>query len=360
MELAARGFAVIVCAAPEARQHAPGETLPSSSRPSLEHFGIWPLLAADDSLALRGEPILQAWGSDALVAHPITSAPAWHICREPFDATLLRLTEERGVRVLRNTSVVAAYTNQRGCEVHVECADGLRQTLRSSYLVDATGRRALVARFMGARSHSLSRLVAVRTLWRDVDAGAAGLVIETHPTGWAYAVPLPGRKIVATELSDGDLLPRPMSSLWQGERIRRLLPHIASRLASCQCIGVPTVLAAHNRFSTHVMGRRWIAVGDSAAAFDPLAACGISFALGSAIYAARAIETALEGNPGVACSTYERVLAQFCQTVRHRLLETYATETRWPSSPFWRRRHAAFVAQKRAVIALASAATGAT
>jgi flavin-dependent dehydrogenase len=356
LELSSRGFAVTVCAARDSGRVAPGETLPASSRAALEHIGVWPLLCSDDCLALRGEPILQAWGSPDLAPHPGTAAPAWHICRRRFDATLLDKAMGRGVRVLRETTVIEVSTDADGCEVLLRGPDGQRQALRGDYLIDATGRRALVARAMGACSRPGSALVAVRTLWRDVAECLPGLMIESHPLGWAYAAPVPGGRIAAAILTDRDLLPRPVNSVWWRSILRDSFPHIAARLTGCEAMGRPTATAAHDGLTTLVMGERWIAVGDAAATFDPLASCGIPFAIGSAIYAARAVETALRGTPDKARTAYECAVARYCQPVRHRLLETYAAETRWPASPFWRRRHSSWAAAKRAMIAFAAAA----
>jgi flavin-dependent dehydrogenase len=84
-------------------------------------------------------------------------------------------------------------------------------------------------------------------------------------------------------------------------------------------------------------GRGWIAVGDAAAAFDPLSSAGLTHALDSAIDAAERIRHTLSGattalDDYVACTLdeYDAYLAARQQY--------YARERRWHDQPFWRAR----------------------
>ena len=56
-------------------------------------------------------------------------------------------------------------------------------------------------------------------------------------------------------------------------------------------------------------GHGWLAVGDAAAAFDPLAGYGVTFALGSGYYAARALLDDWRGDP-VAFPAYAKLVAK--------------------------------------------------
>ena len=56
-------------------------------------------------------------------------------------------------------------------------------------------------------------------------------------------------------------------------------------------------------------GHGWLAVGDAAAAFDPLAGYGVTCALGSGYYAARALLDDWRGDP-VAFPAYAKLVAK--------------------------------------------------
>jgi flavin-dependent dehydrogenase len=99
----------------------------------------------------------------------------------------------------------------------------------------------------------------------------------------------------------------------------------------------PHVLAAHGAQLDVIAGDRWLAVGDAAAAYDPLSSYGISSALGAGFYAASAIVDFFTGNVD-ALSNYRRIIEQaYAQyLILHR--EYYALERRWPDELFWQRR----------------------
>jgi flavin-dependent dehydrogenase len=81
-------------------------------------------------------------------------------------------------------------------------------------------------------------------------------------------------------------------------------------------------------------GPGWIAVGDAAAAHDPLSADGITKALIGGMEAARIFA---EGES--APLEYARaVVDSFDRHMEERCLY-YRWETRWPDSKFWQRRH---------------------
>jgi flavin-dependent dehydrogenase len=84
-------------------------------------------------------------------------------------------------------------------------------------------------------------------------------------------------------------------------------------------------------------GEGWLAVGDVASAFDPLASAGITLALRTAREAAEAIERHLEGET--------EALGEYAAAVRRRFAgylierrEQYRAEPRWSGSAFWARR----------------------
>jgi flavin-dependent dehydrogenase len=88
-----------------------------------------------------------------------------------------------------------------------------------------------------------------------------------------------------------------------------------------------------------VAGANWLAVGDAAAACDPISSQGIMNALEDGIRAAMAIFDALDGRSD-GYELYTKYLgARYTDYVANRNC-FYGLERRWLKSPFWRRRHA--------------------
>ncbi len=100
----------------------------------------------------------------------------------------------------------------------------------------------------------------------------------------------------------------------------------------------PVVRATGPVRCTPAAGEDWLAVGDAASTYDPLAAQGVTKALQSGIFAGYAIGDALGHGDRRGLSRYRRfVETGFAQheTVRQRY---YDLESRWPDEPFWSRR----------------------
>jgi flavin-dependent dehydrogenase len=86
-----------------------------------------------------------------------------------------------------------------------------------------------------------------------------------------------------------------------------------------------------------ILGERWIALGDAAAAYDPLSSHGVASAMGSGYYGGHAIADLLAGR-SEARLAYLDILQKAYGTYLDLQREHYARETRWPDAPFWRRR----------------------
>jgi hypothetical protein len=85
------------------------------------------------------------------------------------------------------------------------------------------------------------------------------------------------------------------------------------------------------------VGPGWIAVGDAAAAFDPLAGIGVAKAIESGLAAARAIVQAAAGEAS-AFPRYDRaVAAAFAEHMAQRA-KHYGRVARFSGGLFWRRR----------------------
>jgi flavin-dependent dehydrogenase len=140
-------------------------------------------------------------------------------------------------------------------------------------------------------------------------------------------------------MTDGDLLDRRLALLNEAKHTF----HRAAKYGGAPPTP-PRILAAHTVRLTTVAGNGWLAVGDSAVAFDPLASHGISMAMGSGFHAASTIVDYLNGRHD-ALRAYEQLIDR---AFAHYLLmhhDAYLREQRWSHESFWRRRHAPVFSQ---------------
>lgn len=308
-----------------------GEALHGAARPLLREIGA-ELPAAGGPHALIGGN-LSGWGSDALVAHDFMADPAgasWRLDRTRFDADLRVAAVRAGAQ--HGTSRVADV----GCDGdvwRVRLENGTTAT--AHWLVDATGRRAAIARRQGARRLRDARLVAVYALG---DGGGLQLdrtLIEAAADGWWYAARLPSGRLVGGFHTAPATAVRMMA---EPDRWRNALAdtrHLAGLFGSATFERPLMSFDACGARLDAVYGDGWIACGDAALSFDPVAGQGILQALHSGVGAARAVHAALDGDPAAELARYRTRLDQIRRVYVDRRRAAYRDEARWPDAPFW-------------------------
>lgn len=331
LTLGRRARRVTVVDYPRTRQPL-GEVLPPGGRFQLEALGLVPIPASDRHRASWTRR--SAWGTAKLAVHDLTFHPggcAWHLEREAFEADLsANCRRVDGVSFLATRSRPGVLRANDGWRVEV----GGGGTVRARFLVDATGRSSVVARQLGRAPRRRDRLVALTRLVDLDDHAEQDLLVESRSVGWWYLSPLPARGAVAALLTRPELLPRGQASrsaFW--DRELRDTVHIKPRIRLSAAAAIQTAPAAAEHLP-EPYGKDWIAVGDAAAAFDPLSSMGLAHALETGRLAAFAVDAALAGE--------HRLLAAYGRAVQRRVDEHdrrrhsyYALEQRWPTAPFW-------------------------
>ncbi|HEU4884786.1 MAG TPA: monooxygenase, partial [Longimicrobium sp.] len=209
------------------------------------------------------------------------------------------------------------------------------------WMVDATGRRAAVARRHGGARVRHDRLVAVHARFRPgADADRDGrTLVEAMPDGWGYTARLPSGERMAACLADagdagrGGLL-APAAFLAALAR----MPHLRDALAWYALASAPRGADAGSARLASPVGDGWIAAGDAAVSFDPLSSHGILNALHTGGLAGSAVHAHLAGD-AAALAGYARHLDAVYVAYRRHLRVYYGMERRWPDHPFWARRH---------------------
>ncbi|GEM44573.1 hypothetical protein DC3_02080 [Deinococcus cellulosilyticus NBRC 106333 = KACC 11606] len=191
---------------------------------------------------------------------------------------------------------------QEGTEIHARC------------VLDATGRQAWVARQLGIKRHSLDAQVA---LYREVDStdGPPWIQVTAVEEGWWYISQLPhARSEMFFTLPES---PAYLEKIHQGGW---------------------KVAPASVTFLSQVAGERWLAVGDAAFTFDPIASQGISQALASGYYAACAARDLLQGRKE-AILAYTLTLLKATEGFFREWAGIYQAEQRFGGSIYWQQRH---------------------
>ncbi|HEY0037844.1 MAG TPA: hypothetical protein VGB66_14205, partial [Longimicrobium sp.] len=286
---------VALVSAPAGEGPAAGETLSPGVLPLLEYLGLRGEFLDAGHLPAGGTA--SAWGSPHVVdrSYLFTGrGTGWHLDRARFDAWMLGRAEAAGAIVVHGRALApGAGRSASGWRLEMEGGG----TLEARAVVDATGRPAQFARRQGVRPRRDDALVAEIRWFVDHEPRrvSEGALVETVPDGWWYTASLPDGRAVAMFMTDSDLL---RQSAWEA-RLEGA-PATVRRVERWRAAGETAVRAANSQLSPVVAGDGWVAAGDAAAAFDPISALGIGFALRSGMEAARVAAAAAEGDDGPA------------------------------------------------------------
>jgi flavin-dependent dehydrogenase len=169
--------------------------------------------------------------------------------------------------------------------------------------------------------------------------GSGLTVVEAVEDGWWYTAPLPDGRRVLAFLTDADL-PAARIAYNTASLIDSTVtaPEIRAIVIESEFVPISGGFTAAHSWALNPCGAPgWLAAGDASISFDPLSAQGLLHALFSGLAAAEVTHSSLAGDDD-AIPRYRRLMNSIYRAYRRRLDFFYASETRWPSAPFWQRR----------------------
>lgn len=337
INLAAAGLTPLWIAPQGQGGDRPGEHLAPAARPLLSKLGALDLISRP--YHRPANVMFSAWGSDHLAErHSMVhlEGPATVVDRARFEADLAELAQ-KGAECVRAPATQVQRENNLW---HVQVEGTWR---RASFVLDATGRTSFVGRHQSTRFRA-DRLAAIvafldQDLRSDVDPTRATL-IEATASGWWYAALLPDARLALNYYTDPDLIPHGPSRLHAlQERLVQETRYVGRWIeeAGFQFLAPIRVTSAGTTWIAPAAGSGWAAIGDAAAAFDPLSSHGMTTAMWTAISGTEAAIAALAGN-GELLTAYSTKVAIGVQEFLASQNEIYRRERRFHEELFWKRR----------------------
>lgn len=321
----------------------PGETLPPAARPLLRDLGV--LACVETAGHLQAAGTRSGWGTAQAAISDHLFDPhghGWLLDRRRFDQDLRHAAAAAGAVVEQGAQLRGARREGSLWQVRLVRTGGVEEQLQASWLVDATGRRASVARAAGANRQREDRQVAFHARYvcpapaSDQDACTT---VESVADGWWYSVRVPAGVRVVAFLTDADhpqrQALRSAAGFRQAVATTRL---IGPCLRHYALEAVPQLIEACGGWLQPPAAEGWTAVGDAALSFDPLSSQGLLTALYSGLRGAESVIAALNGEGESARRHYCERLEAIRQAYQRHRAEAYASECRWRESPFWARR----------------------
>ena len=234
-----------------------------------------------------------------------TCKEAFNITRAPFDAMLADAAVRAGVEILENTSVTDVVKLEDGnCELATS-----NGTVRSHFVLDASGQATLVGRKLGLRKsipglRKVSHFGHFRNVMRRSGEQSGMPVFVLCKEGWFWSIPLDENVtsvgvVLEAEASRRVDVPHDAKLRWAIERC----PAMALLMVHSD-LSAPTQTCADYSYHCDPMaGPGYFLVGDAAVFIDPVFSSGICMAMMSA---RQAVETVVAIQGGASADQERR------------------------------------------------------
>ncbi|PKG41476.1 FAD-dependent monooxygenase [Psychroflexus sp. MES1-P1E] len=277
-------------------------------------------------------------GYNDFIVNPL--GPSWRLDRKAFDSMLADEARRLSAQIHWSTQFLDAIKVEKGYALRLrDRIANAEYKVNARFVVDASGANSRFAKAIGISKIIEDRLFAsIRIASIAKGKPSKQIQIEAVPEGWWYNAALPDNRIITMMLSEKENIAALQDSQHEGfEAQLANTTFIAERLKKLK-------LKEHQYYTRPVYsgilpvieGKDWVAIGDAASSYDPIAAYGIYKGISDGIRVTSKILAFFNG---------EEELNSFSAFVNERYVNykknrdyVYAIEQRWYDAPFWNKR----------------------
>ncbi len=350
--LARRGHRVLLLEREQFPREHVGESLLPASLPILEELGV--AEAVEEAGFLKKYGATMVWGSSPepwswYFQETNRQYPhAYQVVRATFDQILLDNAAEAGVDVRQQHRVTEVLRDGERVTGVAFLDDGdVASEASARIVIDASGQQALVANALGLREwDQFFRNLAVYGYFSDVERlpepDQHNILVEAHPDGWCWTIPLQGGRASVGVVVDSD---RARERIEKGDLTSFLNEYISAApntqrlVANATLEGVPQAVRDWSYVAGSLIGDGYLLAGDAACFIDPLFSSGVHLAMNAGVLASAYVTTML-GDEELAVEAqpvYERLYMQQYQHFRE-LAKLFYSSNRTADSYFWEAR----------------------
>jgi flavin-dependent dehydrogenase len=287
---------------------------------------------------------LSAWGDTEMsetnfIFHP--DMYGWHIDRRKFDSMILNAAIRQGVVYLNNRLVGSKKSKHGIWNLKMRSYNGsTMENVTSDFMVDATGRRGLLANFQNIKRFEFDNLIGF-VLFLRLTTGEENdsmTLIEAVPDGWWYSALLPDKMRVVSFFTNRNLSVSKQAVTYSGWKVlMHRTKHIKKIIEKNKysLLYGPFARISSSSILQKFVGHNWLAVGDASITFDPISSNGILTAVTNSMTAADLIANHLNTKNTKFDSYKNRLVTDFCIYLLKRKYY-YNLERRWTHKSFWK------------------------
>ncbi len=279
-----------------------GESLLPANVPLFERLGVLPSLEAAGFLRKNGAAFFDETDGREVILR-FRSGPDWadhayNVPRADFDRILLDHAVKQGAQVFEGVEVrdVRLEAERVRLQVSIDGAAATSaQPIEAAFLVDATGRDALLASRLGRREAMPGLGKAAffahyrgAARWSGASEGHLRVYIFEH--GWFWWIPFAGDMTsVGCVLHARAVKRQSTTPARLFEDMVAASPTVSAQLAGATRVGGVWTAANFSYRARPAVGDRFVAIGDAVTFVDPIFSTGVYIAMQSAELAAEVI-----------------------------------------------------------------------
>jgi flavin-dependent dehydrogenase len=303
--LARRGYKVIALEKARHPRFHIGESLLPMNLPLFERLGVLEKVQAMGvyKAAADFEADNERGYNSFQFARALGDSPphAYQVWRQDFDKMLYDHARDCGADAREGQEVLAVeQVDARDARLDVRGDDGTRYRLQARYVIDASGRDALLASKKKLRrkndAHQSAALFGhYRNAVRRPGEDAGNISIYRFEHGWMWMIPLPGEVMSVGAVCRPDYLKQRQGTPAEflAETLQRNQA-LWARLAQAELIdGEVRVAGNYTYDAVRMGGPGWVMVGDAFAFLDPVFSSGVYLAMSGAEKAAELVDRSL-------------------------------------------------------------------
>ncbi len=304
-----------------------GESLIPYGNDVLREIGVWDRMMEAGFMEKLGAEFVLG-NSQASVCVPFSRflkagyTQTFQVERAKFDQLLLDRAVALGCEIRQGTKVKSADIRDDGVTVICE-HDGAAHELSARWLIDASGRDALLGRQLRLPKTDLGlpkRFAAFahfRGVLRNDPPDQGHIIVVRLDFGWFWIIPLDGEKTsVGLVQSLDHFKSTGMTPAESFESVVASSTELRRRMGNAERIGDYHFAGDYTYRYLEMAGPRWLLVGDAAGFIDPVFSSGVMLAIRSGHTAAKEIAAADAAGTALsprARKRYTRNVGKMCQ-----------------------------------------------
>ena len=221
---------------------------------------------------------------------------AFEVPREEFDKDLLEHAQENGVTVFQPEKVICIDLSANPVRVKTD-----KKEITTKYIVDATGRSALLGSKMSSRvknDHFINNVAVFNHyhgVRRDLQKSEGDIILGILPNqSWSWHIPFKGEVTSVGVVCSPQTFKDNKSSDDLVKDLLQCHPRFIEVMKEAEPIREQQIISNYSYSSQEKIGSNWLMVGDAATFLDPVFSSGVHISLSSASLAAKVLGEALD------------------------------------------------------------------